>query len=275
MKVFDMHIHFVPSEREYPKFIEELQRYSEEYNVVKMALIGGYRYNEMVKRAFTEYPDLFLGYAWIDLDEDKPEVIKMYKEQGFSGLKMIIPSKNYDDPSYFPFYEIAEELGMVILFHTGIIGGPYDYLLKEGSEISEEMKKRNKNLVRKGKVISSARMRSIYLDTIANAFPDLKIIGAHLGWPEYSISCAIARWRKNLYFDISGGEVVERHIIEGHYIGKEISIDKLVFGTDSSIKQMPDRIMTWYYSLRSIGLSEEEIEKIFYFNAARLFNLED
>lgn len=275
MKVFDMHIHFVPSEENYPISVKELLEYSKNHNVVKMALIGGYKNNEMVRRAFTEYPDLFLGYAWIDLDEDDPEIIRKYKEQGFSGLKMIIPGKNYDDPSYFPFYEIAEELDMVILFHTGVIGGPYDYLLKEGSELSEEMKKRNKNLLKRGKVISSARMRSIYLDTIANAFPDLKIIGAHLGWPEYSISCALARWRKNLYFDVSGGEVVERHIIEGGYINREISVDKLVFGTDSSIRQMPDRIKTWYYSLRSIGLSEDDIEKVFYYNAARLFNLED
>ena len=40
---------------------------------------------------------------------------------------------------------------------------------------------------------SSARMRPIYLNTIARAFPDLKIIGAHLGNPWYQEAAEVAR----------------------------------------------------------------------------------
>ncbi len=269
-KIFDTHIHFVSREQDYTDYVNQLLVYAQENNVQKMVLIGSACGNALVKKAIDEFPDKFLGLAWIDLDRDKVSDIDMYKKMGFAGLKIILTDKNYDDPAYFPFYERAEQNNMVILFHTGVIGGPVDYLLEEDSsmarQIDEEVQKRFY-----GK--SSARMRSIYLDTIANSFPRLKIIGAHLGWPEYMVSCAIARWRKNVYFDVSGGEVVRRHIVEGGYIGKEISVNKVVFGTDSSIDKMPREIIGWYDSLKSMGLSAEQIDKIFYLNAARIFGV--
>jgi hypothetical protein len=118
-------------------------------------------------------------------------------------------------------------------------------------------------------------MRPLFLDTIANTFPKLKIIGAHLGWPEYLVSCAVARWRRNVYFDISGGEVVRRHIIEGKYIKREISVKKVLFGTDSNVEKMPREIVCWYDALRGMGLTHEEIDSIMYGNAANVFGVEE
>ncbi len=269
-RVFDAHIHFVSEERDYADYVKKLLAYAEENNVEKMVLLGSAGANDLVKRAIDEFPGKFLGLARIDLDKDKVSDVDIYKRQGFVGLKIILTERDYDDPAYFPFYERAEENNMVILFHTGVIGGPVDYLLEEESSMARKIDE-NYWIRFKGK--SSARMRSIYLDTIANTFPKLKIIGAHLGWPEYMVSCAVARWRKNVYFDISGGEVVRRHIIEGGYIGKEISVNKVLFGTDSALEKMPREIIGWYDSLRSMGLSHEEIDKIFYVNAARIFGV--
>lgn len=269
-RVFDTHIHFVSRKEDYAGYVDQLLAYAQDNNVQRMVLIGSAGANELVKKAIDEFPDKFLGLAWIDLDKDKVSDIDEYKKQGFAGLKVILTDKNYDDPVYFPFYEKAEQNNMVILFHTGIIGGPVDYLLEENSSMTRQI---DEKILNKFKGKSSARMRSIYLDTIANTFPRLKIIGAHLGWPEYMVSCAIARWRENVYFDLSGGEVVRRHIIEGGYIVKEISINKVVFGTDSAIDKMPREIISWYDSLKSMGLSNEQIDKIFYMNAARIFEV--
>ncbi|MGJ8453944.1 amidohydrolase family protein [Pseudothermotoga sp. U03pept] len=267
LRVFDTHIHFISQESQYSDFVNRLLEYSEKNNVEKMVLIGAPDANELVKKAFDEFPDRFLGIAWIDLDNDDLKDVELYKKMGFVGLKVILTDRNYDDPSYFPFYEEAQNNNMVILFHTGVIGGPVDYLLDEKSGMVAD----EEEILSKLKGKSSARMRSIYLDTIANSFPRLRIIGAHLGWPEYMISCAVARWRKNVYFDLSGGEVVRRHIIEGGYVKKEISVKKIIFGTDSSIEKMPREIIGWYDSLRSMGLSEEEIDRIFYSNAAEIY----
>lgn len=266
-----MHVHFVEDERLYSDRVEQLLRYAEEFNVRKIALIGNLGANHLVEKAFREYPDVFVGLARVDLDADDPEVVDEYNKRGFAGLKVILTRKDYDDPSYFPFYERAEENNMVVLFHTGVIGGPVDYLMNESSAFPGKEETASKML--RGK--SSARMRSLFLDTIANTFPKLKIIGAHLGWPEYLVSCAVARWRRNVYFDISGGEVVRRHIIEGKYIKREISVKKVLFGTDSSVEKMPREIICWYDALRGMGLTHEEIDSIMYGNAANVFGLEE
>jgi len=270
-RVFDVHVHFVEDERLYSDRVEQLLRYAEEFNVRKIALIGNLGANHLVEKAFREYPDVFVGLARVDLDADDPEVVDEYNKRGFAGLKVILTRKDYDDPSYFPFYERAEENNMVVLFHTGVIGGPVDYLMNESSAFPGKEETASKML--RGK--SSARMRSLFLDTIANTFPKLKIIGAHLGWPEYLVSCAVARWRRNVYFDISGGEVVRRHIIEGKYIKREISVKKVLFGTDSSVEKMPREIICWYDALRGMGLTHEEIDSIMYGNAANVFGLEE
>lgn len=266
-----MHVHFIDDEKSYEDRVRQLLRYSEEFKVKRMVLIGRVGKNHLVEKAFKEYPDVFIGLARVDLDNDEPDVVDEYKKRGFAGLKVILTDKDYDDPSYFPFYERAEQNNMVVLFHTGVIGGTVDYLLEETSAPS--IKEEALLQLLKGK--SSARMRSIFLDTIANAFPKLKIVGAHLGWPEYLVSCAVARWRRNVYFDISGGEVVRRHIVEGRYIGRDISVKKVLFGSDSSIEKMPMEILCWYDALKGMGLSNEEIDSIMYLNAARIFGLEE
>ncbi len=270
-RIFDCHVHFVRSESEYETRLNKLLKYAQDCNVRKIVLIGTEGANHLVERAFRDYPDLFLGLAWINLDKDPPEYVKQYAKIGFKGLKVILTEKDYDNPDYFPFYEQAEENNMVILFHTGIIGGPVDYLVDNADPFEEVPQSFFVRLLEKK---SSARMRSVYLDTIANTFPRLKIIGAHLGWPEYHISCAIARWRRFVFFDLSGGEIVRRHIVEGGYIKKDISTRKLVFGTDSTIEKMYTEVYSWYDALRSLGLSREEIDFIMYKNAAMLFGIE-
>ena len=118
-------------------------------------------------------------------------------------------------------------------------------------------------------------MQPIYLDTIAFAFPELYLIGAHLGWPDYRTACAIARWRPRLFFDISGGDVVRRHIIEGGYIMNEIRPEKLVYGSDADHRRMKRDAEEWKKAFDDMGLSEDEQDLIFYRNAARIFGIDD
>ena len=66
------------------------------------------------------YPGMYVPFGFIDLTKGADEVSRL-KDKGFTGLKAISPVKNYDDESFFPAYARAEELGMPILFHVGII----------------------------------------------------------------------------------------------------------------------------------------------------------
>jgi len=106
-------------------------------------------------------------------------------------------------------------------------------------------------------------MSPLHLDTIANRFPNLRIIGAHLGnQGNYEYAASVARWRHNVWFDMSGGETIERHAVERRLIGGEIGIEKLVFGSDcqmGDIRQHIDRFLGIYDLL---GLNDDQKERL-------------
>ena len=81
------------------------------------------------------------------------------------------------------FWAKLERLGLPGLFHTGIVANA------PGSKSFD---------------IDNDRHRPVRLDTIARAFPEFKIIGAHLGNPWVDEAAMAARWCPNLYFDLSG-----------------------------------------------------------------------
>ena len=164
---------------------------------------------------------------------------------------------------------------------TALLVGPkarpsVDSLVGLLTELWEEelVARLKKDISRQKFGFSSARMQPIYLDTIAFYFPELFIIGAHLGWPDYRTACAVARWRPRLYFDISGGDVVHNHIVEGGYIGKEISPRKLLYGSDSDHRRLKGDVARWKAAFDKMGLTAEEQDQIFYMNAARIFGFE-
>lgn len=164
-------------------------------NIVKVCLvctnIPGNKLdnNANTKRAFEKYPDLFVGFGGVNMwEDDGPEQAQRLHDEGFTGLKFIIPPKAYNDPSFYPIYERAQELGMPVLFHLGIVAR------------SSTRKVRTDNNL----------MRPIYLDTIARDFPELTIIGAHLGNPWYEEATMSCRWNPNLYFDLSGSTLKKK-----------------------------------------------------------------
>jgi predicted TIM-barrel fold metal-dependent hydrolase len=114
-------------------------------------------------------------------------------------------------------------------------------------------------------------MQPVFLDTIGLAFPGLRIIGAHLGYGFYDSACAVARWRRNVSFDISGGKVVRRHIIDRQMIHREVLPEKLLFGTDCDVTHMSREVTAWMDEFEAIGLSADDQDKIFYRNAAVIF----
>jgi len=70
---------------------------------------------------------------------------------GFRGLgELEFVKKSYNDPSYFPVYELANRYGWLVLFHTGIV-------LRRNFDEPED--------------VASGRMRPIHLEEIARRFP--------------------------------------------------------------------------------------------------------
>jgi len=222
--------------------------------------------NANTKQAFRKYPDLFVGFGGVNMwQDDGPDQVQRLHDEGFRGLKFIIPPKPYNDPSYDPIYERAQELGMIALFHLGIVA----------RHASRNVRTDN-NL-----------MRPIYLDTIARSFPELTVIGAHLGNPWYEEATMSCRWNPNLYFDLSGSTLKKKSPqflkellwwtpttfygdAEGRY-----AWEKIVFGSDVAPEFVKDVLNDYERTMDAVGLSPDLREKVLYGTMARILGLED
>jgi hypothetical protein len=249
MRIIDAHIHF-PHGDGLEALIETCEK-----NGIKQCFLCALPEegldNAVVKKAIEEYSDVLKGFAYLDPDRDKPEAIEKFRSEGFSGIKMIAPLKPYDWEGYFPLYEKIEEAKMPILFHTGIVA--------RGTKPSE-------------KGVTSSNMRPIYLETIARRFQDLTLIGAHLGHPWCEEATVVSFHNPNVYFDISGGHTF--YIAQALWtrLNYDIKPSKILFGSDSTPNRMVRYVHFWQTVLPQLGLTERDLEAIFYENAAKIIS---
>src|SRR5437867_1554922 len=186
--IVDMHVHF---DEKNPNFIADFLRLSERLNLTA-CLLTPFANRKVVADAAKQYPTQIIPFAFVDLDA--PDVVKQVEElhaMGFRGLgELEFVKKPYNDPSYFPVYELANRYGWIVMFHTGIV-------LRRNFDEPED--------------VASGRMRPIYLEEIARRFPKITILGAHCGNPEYEWAAEVARWNANVFFDLSGSTLTKMH----------------------------------------------------------------
>lgn len=215
------------------------------------------------------YPGFFLAFGFIDLDHAVPDDISRLRDLGFYGLKPYKQLKPYSHPDYFPLYERAQELNMAILFHTGLIAQGTPYSAGNLHAFGPE------------------NMRPIHLSAIAEAFPDLMIIGGHQGWPFMEEMEHNLYYYRNIYGDISGylrsvprlNEILDRRAHDGtdRYFNQKLhfATDEF-YGIESSNARALRLAQFWESYFEFIGslyyrwgLPEEQ-EKFFRGNAVYL-----
>ena len=293
-RVFDTHVHFPWRQggSSLPLYsaegmVDMLAYNCQRLNIYRVCLLGRPgEGNDLVEAAHARYPKLIVPFAMLDIDQTTPAMVADYADRGFRGLKIINPRRNYDDPLYFPVYAEAERRGLVCLFHTGISGGMIDYLqfppanLEAAAELSRNMEGHRRypsesEAEGSDSWYGAGRMQPIFLDGISVAFPELRIIGAHLGYGLYDSAAAVARWRRNVYFDISGGTVVRRHLLQRRMLREEVSTLKLTWGSDCDMAHMSRELTAWMQEFAAFGLSAEEQDQIFWKTAAYIFGETD
>ena len=205
-------------------------------------------YADMVKR----FPDKLLGVAGIDplKGMDAVREVRRSYDLGLRGVAMRpfmfgIPPHH---AKMYPIYAACVEMDIPVWFHLSI-----NY-----STNTMEVE------------------RPIYVDIVAQDFPELKIIAGHGGWPWVEEMVAVAWRNENVYIDIAsyipkyldmpgtGWEPLLRY-------GNSILQDRILFGSTwlfmgMTIKQLADGVM-------ALPLKEEVKHKWLYLNAARLFGL--
>lgn len=226
-----------------------------------------------ILRAAEDFPGFFIPFGYLDLRRT-PDDIDRLKEKGFFGLKAYRPAKPYDANEYFPFYERAAALGMPILFHTGLLEKcPRD---KMGPGLS----------------CGPNNMKPAHLATIAAAFPDLILIGGHLGYPWLEETAQNLYYYPNIYHDLSGYRKDVEWLIknldrkcrdgnEKRYFNDKIlfATDALCYGNEEGRRDAFKLMDFWELFLEMIGGNyyrwgePEERGKILYGNAKKIMSL--
>ena len=132
-----------------------------------------------------------------------------------------------------------------------------------------------------------ARMRPAYLHTIARSFPKLVIQGAHLGNPWYEEAAEVARWEKNLYFDVTGSTLIKKAknlSLFREYLWWEgptahsspdavYAFEKLVFGTDEPPENLDANVARYEAMLNACEVPEPSRRKVFGETMARILGI--
>ena len=281
--IWDVHCHFPrnwdnPDDANHEQAIDARADALRAAGVTRASLLCGGRFGLSYEEALVyarRHEDLFVPSAVIDPDDVNGQEVRRLADLGYRGLKIIGTRRPYDDYKYFSAYSAAEERGMPILFHLGVIGGGVDYQIthpRRDPEAAATMVRMRENRMRGPRDVGATRMRPFHLDTIANNFPELRIIGAHMGGTgNYDEAASVVRWRHHVLLDMSGGDTIERHIIERRLIKREIGVEKLTWGSDCRDDEIQSHVDHLEAIFEHFELTEDEANRIRYATAAELF----
>jgi uncharacterized protein len=203
--------------------------------------------NDEVAAVVRAHPDRFVGVASVDLlrpMEARRELRRCVCELGFRALRIIPWLWNLppNDRRYYPLYAECVELGIPFCLQVG----------------------------HTGPLAPSEPGRPIpYLDEVALDFPDLTIVGGHIGYPWTAEMVALATKYPNVYIDTSAYKATRypRELVEfmrGH--GRK----KVLFGSNFPMITPTDCLA----QLDELGLSDEARELFLGGNAQRVFRLD-
>lgn len=204
---------------------------------------------EAVAEVVRRHPTRFSGLAGVDPTEGMAGLRQLehaVKELGFIGAHLyphwfeMAP----DHARYYPIYAKCCELGIPIQMQVG-------NCLRYSAE----------------RPLKSVG-RPITLDTIACDFPDLKLVGIHIGWPWTEEMIAVAYKHPNVY--IGTDAYAPKHWDEKLVrFMDSFGQDKVIFGTDFPVIDLV-RARTEFEAL---GLRDAPKRKVLRDNAARLYGL--
>jgi predicted TIM-barrel fold metal-dependent hydrolase len=210
--------------------------------------------NEHIAKTVQAHPDVFVGFGALEpqLGKVAVEEVKRIADLGLRGVGELNPGRQQffpNDPACYPIWAEAQRLGLVVLFHSGMMGagagtpGGRGYKLKYGHPIP-------------------------YVDDVAADFPELRIISAHPSWPWQSESLAMARHKSNVYIDLSGWapKYFPAELVQ---YATTILQDRVLFGSDWPA--IP--VERWIEEFDQLAIKPEIRRKILLENAKALLRL--
>jgi predicted TIM-barrel fold metal-dependent hydrolase len=209
--------------------------------------------NQEIADGAAEHPDVLIAFASIDPAKGRAgarEFRRLAAEHGVRGLKFHPSVQNFapDDGSAYPLLEVAQELGLPALFHTGQTG--------IGAGLPG------------GGGIRLGLSNPMLLDEVAATFPELTIIMAHPSFPWQDEALAVATHKPNVYIDLSGWSPKYFPPQLVRYANSLLQ-DKVLFGSDFPLIK-PDR---WLADFDKLEIKPAVRPKILKDNAVRVLGL--
>lgn len=202
--------------------------------------------NDQVAEIVSAHPSRFSGVATVDLDRPMAALAELHRaigELGFVALRIVpwLWDRPPDHRLYYPLYAKCVELGIPFCTQVG----------------------------HTGPAMPSEPGRPVpYLDRVALDFPELSIVGGHIGHPWTEEMIGLAWKHDNVYIDTSA--YAPRYYPEAlvHFLST-YGQDKVLFGTN--FPQLP--LERCADEVRDLHLSPEVEAKFFGGNAKAVFGL--
>lgn len=201
--------------------------------------------NDEVAGFVEDYPDRLIGVGSVDISKPMQavrEIRRCVEELGFKAIRVLpwLSGAPPTDRRFYPVYVACCEMNVPYCTQIG----------------------------HTGPLMPSEVGRPIYLDQVALDFPELVIVGGHIGYPWTQEAIAVATKHENVYIDTSA-YTAKRYpddlvtFIKGH------GAKKVLFGTNYPMIT-PQKALE---HLGSLGLSDETKELFLSGNAKRIFNI--
>ena len=202
--------------------------------------------NDLVDACTRDYPALFIGVYGYDPHKGM---------KGYKALKRAIEEKksfgasiepgmakcNIDDPIYYPLYALCCDYDVPVIATAGL---------------SRYMP---------GVLIESTA--PTHIDKVATDFPELRLLISHGGYPWVNEILGVCIRHPNLYLDISS--IYTKPLWENYVAMANTTLaDRIVFASAHPFTFIDKAIQ----QVRSMGIHEASLEKVFYSNARQLFN---
>ncbi len=207
--------------------------------------LAGEEINAWLHRNLREYPDILGAVTVSPAAPNACALLAEYVGKGFVGVKTHPPVMGFriDDPVCDDFYALAAELGVFVLFHTGVHGGRLmDY-------------------------------QPLLIDNIMHRHPKLKVIIEHMGISDgvgrgfFDQALAVvanhgARWRKGgVYAGLTGIAKPQHRQLLADMV-QDAGSKRCVFGLDwphmDGHPQAVGRYQAELAVVRSLGLAAEQ-----------------
>jgi uncharacterized protein len=209
--------------------------------------------NEEIADAAAEHADALIPFASVDPAKGLAGARRfreLVERRGMRGIKFHPSIQNFapNDRSAYPLLEVAQELGVPALFHTGQTG------------IGAGMPG--------GGGIRLSLSNPMLLDDVAVDFPDLTIIMAHPSFPWQDEALAVANHKPGVYIDLSGWspKYFPPQLVQ---YANTLLQDKVLFGSDYPLIT-PDR---WLADFEKLPMKDHVRPKILKENAVRALGL--